>query len=39
MIRLTTPTHTFVFPENIDPAELDCRIPLRKRQNVQALTM
>lgn len=23
MIRLTTPTHTFVFPENIDPAELD----------------
>ena len=23
MIRLTTPTHTFVFPANINPAELD----------------
>lgn len=23
MIRLTTPTHSFVFPENVDPAELD----------------
>lgn len=23
MIRLTTPTHTFVFPANVDPADLD----------------